>query len=582
MSRRLILILVLCFAVIAAVAAFPWGLTSKGPEHLLEQQLRKIYGIDFTVKGETTLAILPMPRIKIEHAEITGLNNRLSIKGATLRGNISLLSLLRDQLELSDLSISNAQTVIDLRETDESFWIRLGAWLQLRSVNAPIPAVKVIGNNLRILRSSHPDIILSTIDGEAYWQGSSSPLRLSGQAEWNGEIITLQRSSFVPGNLLTGKSSPYTLEMATSDSALSLAGDIRLDRQWNVSLSGKSTFTTKSMRRFAAWSDFPIPASPLIESFAIDGAFTTDKNLLSWPTVKILLGDNKLEGSLSFRFGSKAHSVSGTLASDNLDVTAYVEAAQALYAQQPTDISFKQLNRSDLDVRLSASAVRIRKLELSDMALGLIIKPDRLEVSLGRASLDNGSVKGRFLLTGSSDIRELKLQTTVNDLNLAKVNKGLGVDPIISGALSGSLSLEGQGHTLNETLQMSHGKATFFINNGVLEKLDIPATVKLAEQPTKELPAPVSGTTPFKLASFGLHFDTGIGTLSDGTIQMSDARAIITGSVSLADRMVALNALIASALNAPAHDVSITAHGPWEKPAMALRPHEKEKEQPTE
>lgn len=584
MSRRLVLILALCALAIAAVAIFPWTLTSKGPERMLTQQLRRDYGLDVSIHGRSTLAFLPTPRIKVEEVEIKGISDRLSVRDATLRGGVSFLSLLRGQIELSDITLTGANTVLDMRDTNDAFWANWATWMQLRINVSPIKRIVVSNSSLTILRENHPDIAIDAIDIALDWPENAASLSLTGGMQWNGKTLAISKASLFPAALLSGKNGPFALEMSTSDSQLSLSGTIQMDRSWNVTLDGKSALRTRSLRELVEWADLPIPLSPLIEEFSIEGTFSTNRNLISWPSVNIMLGRDKLEGSLSFRLNDPDHAVSGTLAAETIDLSNYLASLAKLDTTSRENLSFKHINRADLDLRLSATSCTVGNLKLSDLALGFIVKPDRLEASLGRVSIDRGIVKGRLLITGPVMNREAKLQGSVENLNLSRLAVAKGTEAMVSGVARGQIAIDGSGATLSEILSRSHGKANVSVTGGEIKGIDIPALLRQGIIDETVPPSAFSGgSTSFDTASLGIILEAGIGFITDGTIQSNGTRTTLNGDVSLVDGTMAINAVSVRGDNGGDKQLLISATGNWSAPEVAVRMQDRPRppEEPT-
>lgn len=579
MSRRLVFILAaLALVVAAAFAAFSWTLTSSGPEAVLAQQLRKGYGLELDVKGESTLSILPTPRVKLENVNISGLGERLSVKNATLRGELSLLPLLLGRIELADVALSNAETVLDARNTSDSFWASWAAWLQLRGTGNFIKKIIVSDSSLTILREKHEDILLDRINTVIDWPDSASPLFLSGAFSWNGKTISITKANFLPPALLSGGNSLFALELSLPDSQLALAGTIQFDKSWNATVTGKSQLKTESLKQLTSWANLPIPLSPLIEKFSIEGDFSTTKNIISWPQIAIAMDNNRLEGSLSFRFDAVGYTVSGTLATDALELTPFLAPLADLHNSGNLGLSLADINRTDLDLRLSATSSTIGQLKLSDLALGLLVKPDRFEATLGRVSFERGIVKGRLILSGLPPQRDMKLQANINELNLGRLFAGAGLETALTGTAQGNLSLEGTGSSFEDILQKTHGRLSLAVTNGEFKAFSIPETLKRlgSADATGEI-APQTGATPFSLARIGMIVEAGTGFITDGTIQTENARASLNGDMSLVDRTIAVSTVITPDGRTDGADVVITASGPWATPKTTARITEKPK-----
>src|SRR5207253_6713641 len=86
------------------------------------RQIRAVYGLDFTVKGRTTVALLPVPRLKFENVTLAGAGGLPLIEGGQLRGDLRLLPMLIGQVELSELSLNEPRIRIDIDPAGTSPW----------------------------------------------------------------------------------------------------------------------------------------------------------------------------------------------------------------------------------------------------------------------------------------------------------------------------------------------------------------------------------------------------------------------------------------------------------------------------
>lgn len=576
MSRRFIIILALCALALVAVALFPWRMAADGPTQTLTQQLHRDYGLDVSIRGESTLALLPTPRIKIENVEITGIDNRLSVRNATLRGNIGFFNLLRGQIVLSDLSVSSAETILDLRGADERFWARWAAWMQLRGIGIanPIRQLAINESALTIRREQHPDIVLNQVNTLIGWPESTAPLSLNGNLAWNGKTITIARASLIPSALISGNAGAFVLDMSVPEGQLALSGTLQMERGRNIAINGKSLLRTQSLNALTQWADLPVPLSPLVEAFSIEGAFSTQRNLISWPSVDIALGDDKLEGSLSFRFDSAGYTVTGTLATDDIDLGRYLPPA----IPDTEPLSYAPFNRADLDLRLSANTARIGTLKLTDLAIGLIVKPDRLEAALGRASFESGTLKARLLMTGTPINRDVKLQGNVENLNLGRFWTAAGSQPRLTGTARGQVTLEGHGATWGGILRSAHGRASSSIASGDISGIDLSQLLKQAGETSDERrPLPAGGSTAFNSATMGILVENGSGSITNGTIQTGTANATIHGTISLPERSLMVNIIANRESDGDGKPLQIDLHGPWDHPDATMMAKDKPK-----
>ena len=570
MPRRLVLISALLGLILAAIAIIPWTLASRGPEAMIIRQMRRDYGLQVDVRGESTFALLPTPRIKLEDISIQGLDGRIAIDGATLRGELGLWSLIRGQVELTEVALSDAKVDINLKDANDSFWMNSAARLRLQGFDSKARQLIIANSSAVIHRDKHADIILDALNIAVDWPEDNAPFSMTASTSWKGKVISISKADFLPSALLNGKPSPFNFSITAAESRIDLSGSIRFDRAWNATLSGQSSARTASLRNLANWTDLALPLAPLVEAVAIEGEFSTQKNVVSWPSVRIRLGEDRLEGSLSFRLDEERNAVDGTLATDNLDLTRFLLPVGDLFDDRKPPPSLRELNRADLDLRLSAAAGKIGMLQMNDMAFSLLLKPDRFEASLSRATIDKGVAKGRLLVTGPAEAREVKVLGSLDNVAMTSLAFGTEVKmPIVTGTVQGLINLESRGATMTEILKQSHGRIVATVANGEIRGFSIPDTLRQTKgKASTGTPELVKGNTPFSTARMIVSVEGGMGWITDGSIVMAGASSELRGGIFLPDRSLAVSSLSFSNKTENRTGLVIGMEGPWSTPRL--------------
>lgn len=570
MPRRLVLISALLGLILAAIAIIPWTLTSGGPEAMIVRQMRRDYGLQVDVKGESTLAFLPTPRIKLEDISVRGLDDRIVVDGATLRGELGLWSLIRGRVELTEVALSDARIDINLKDASDHFWMNGAARLHLQGSSSKARQLIIANSSAIIHRDKHADIVLEALNVAVDWPDDNAAFSMTASTSWKGKVISISKADILPSALLNGKQSPFNLSIAAAESRIDLSGSIKFDRAWNATLTGKSSARTSSLRNLVNWMDLALPLAPLVEAVTIEGEFSTQKNIVSWPSVRIRLGEDRLEGSLSFRLDEERNAVDGTLATDSLNLNRFLLPVSNLLSDKSLSPSLRELNRADLDLRLSAASGTIGMLQMSDMAFSLLLKPDRFEAALSRASIDNGVAKGRLLVTGPTEMREVKVQGSLDNVAMTTLSSGarLGT-PVITGIVQGQINLESHGAAISEILQQSHGRINATITNGEIRGFSIPDALKqTGGKASTDILEQAKGNTPFSTARMTMSVEEGMGWITDGAILMAGASSELRGSVSLTERSLALNSLSFSSKTENRTGLVVGLDGPWTAPRL--------------
>lgn len=585
MSRRSILVLALAFLGVLVAIIAPWTITTGGLATAVARQVRSVYGIELTVAGRSTIALLPVPRLKFENVAFSAGGPDPIATAKVLRGEFRIAPLFLGRIELSEIALSGAAITIARDDEGRSRWDGVAALLRGRveaqrsatdHVRRIILADAVV--DYRDERSGF-ETTVTDINAVANWPATDQPLDISSHGQWRGERVEVTASGISPVALLAGRRNPFTAEAVTPSARLSLNAEAVLGAE--PRLSGRAALTLRSMREFVTWSGVPLPLGTMSLNASLDGDFTASRGLVSWPAARLTAGPDRLEGALQARIDGGRLSFTGTLAADRLTLTdpfrPTLSAQGQFAAWEGEGPSLSGLMGADLDLRLSAGEARIGGLKLEDVAANLIVKPNRIETSLNRATMNRGTVKGRLGLAIAPTGVDLKAQTTFDRLELGTFVTDLGQSRWISGLAQGQIVLESIGADWpGDFLRQASGRAAITVRNGELVGIGFNEALRRAER--KPLSMPLEwrgGRTSFEQAQVVLNIAKGVGEIAEGQVAAPGVRAALQGRVSLVERSLALKAVVegqaAAALGpeaAPVSPLLFDITGPWDGPAM--------------
>ncbi|HEY8381059.1 MAG TPA: AsmA family protein [Microvirga sp.] len=565
MRRRVFLLIALVVLALLATAVAPWTLSNGGFSAVVAQALRERYGIEMQVQGRSTLAILPVPRVKFENVALASADGSIAVKGGTLRGELAILPLLVGQASLTEIALSEAEiTVRDAAaRTDWAALVRSG-----KAANGSVRRLIVTNTRLRAFGGS-----VENVNTVVRWPGGESRLDVAGTFTWRNENVEITRASMVPATLASGQPSAFTVSVATSFGKAVIDGEVQTGNDPRV--TGHSSLEFRSVRDFARWTGLDLPLGSMLHVASVEGDFSADRRRLSWPSVTLQLGADTLEGTLSLRFDGQRSIVTGTLAADRLDLTDYfapfLQARTSSGMWSGEDAVIAGTTGGDLDLRLSASDARIGRLRLSEMAASVLVRPGRVEVSLSRAGLNKGSVKGRLALASVAGGTDLRGQATFDRIEASGLLSDLGRSRWIAGPTSGQVTLESTGRTVADLVRQVHGRATATIRQGELIGIGLGDALRRAErQPLAASLEWKGGRTPFDLAQITLNVGAGTGEITEGLVLAPTMRTAVQGTVSLIDRSVGMRILVDPAVpgGLPSPVIALEVAGGWDDVAV--------------
>lgn len=580
MTRRTTLAVAIgVFGVLIAIIA-PWTIATGGLATAVSRQLRSVYGVDLTVAGRSTIALLPVPRLKFENVSFSAGGSVPIARAEVLRGEFRILPLLRGRVELSEIALAGASIQIEIDGDGRSRWDRVVAVLR-RQVEGARPRAEhvrrvTLANAVVHYRDERSGFSteVKDINAVANWPATDKPLDLATHGRWRGERVEFVASGVSPSALMTGQRNQFTAEAVTPSARLSVSGEAVLGAE--PRLSGRAALAVRSMREFAAWSGVPLPLGTMALAASLDGDFTASRGVVSWPAARLIAGGDHLDGALQARVDGGRLSFTGTLAADRLTLPDPLREG-SFAAVLGDSFSLAGLTGADLDLRFSAGQARMGGVKLDDVAANLIVRAGRIETSLNRATLNRGTVKGRLGLAMMPGGVDLKAQTTFDRLDIGGFVSDIGQGRWISGLAQGQVVLDATGEVHSDFLRQASGRAAITVRNGELVGIGFNDALRRAERRPLSMPLEWrGGRTSFDQAQVVLNIAKGVGEIAEGQLTSPGVRAALKGRVSLVERSLALKAMVEGQAATPAagsdpppvSPLVFEITGPWNGPAM--------------
>lgn len=549
MSRRIVFFIALIALAVLGTAASPWTLPGSGLSAELRTHVKERYGLDLTVRGRSTFAVLPIPRVKFENVTLAFPDEALKAEGGILRGELRLLPLLFGRIELSDFDLTDTRITGSFQKLQAVDWAGV---FKDRSEETHARRLIVSQSSLRWtdLKGANLDALNAVIR----WTDSSEPMTLTGSARWRDETVSLEKASLFPDRLASNRISPFSVTLASPAARLTAKGDAQLGAAPRI--TGESTLQAASVRDFTRWSGMELPFGSLLQALSISGEFSMDHRRLSWPAVSVKLGPDKLEGTMAVRFDTDRPVISGTLAADSLNLSdlfapfSQTRTANGSWSEESIDLT--QATGMDLDLRLSASSANLGRLSLDDMAASVLVQPGRIEASIGRAAFYDGTLKGRLSLVSQNGSVDFKSQGTFSGVKMAPFLAAFGEPRWITGQAKGQFSFDGRGENPADVIRQAEGRTAVEVTDGELVGITLQDALRRVEK--RPLLASLNwkgGRTPFDKASAQIAVKDGVGEIIAGNLKGPAVQAELRGQVLLVDRTLRVTADISPA-DAPA------------------------------
>jgi AsmA protein len=576
MPRRVLFVIALLSLALLGTAVAPWPLSPGGFATAVGEHLDAEYGLRLDVRGRRTIAFLPEPRVKFEDVAVTSRVGALVAEGGTLRGQIKVMPLLLGRIELSEISLTQSTIQIAAAPKDMLDSSRLAELLvhgtPAQAADHPhAQQFRLIDTTIGF--AGRQDTI-SRASVTFAWPDRQSPLEVSGSFSWRGDTVQIKRASFNPTALATNQMSPFSIALDAPSARLVLAGEMQPGH--DTRMTGYGTVAARSLSDFSRWSGFELPLANLLQGVSIEGDFTASRQRISWPSVLVTVGTDRLEGTLALRLDSERPVVTGTLAAEKLNLSDLVaplgqaKTSAGLWSRDP--VTLAPATAGELDLRISATSAQAGPLKLADLAANLLVRPGRIEASIGRAGLNRGTVKGRLALQAASNGSvDLRSQGTFDGVDLGGFLSDLRHPRWIAGQAQGQFLFEGTGVTPADIVRQGHGRTNVVVKQGEIVGIGLNDALRRVEKrPLSAFLDWRGGRTPFDQAQVSLAIASGFGEIVDGNLLAPNLRAALQGRVSLIDRAVALKAQVDPITTAPSPAPAIVfdVTGSWDDIAL--------------
>ena len=556
-------------------AILPWSVSDTLLREPMIAQIKAQIGLQTEAAGRVTIAILPRPRLKFEDVTIRDKAGALVLEARAVKGDLRLLSLLSGRLELKSLSFDTPTLFVDM---DGHPFEQGGAIARALQTVAGSPAaseadrarlasVTISSGLIRLKSKAHGfETLVQDVNATLDWQRLGDPALLSGNAVWRGQPADFDVAIARPAALLRGEQSGATLRLrgvADIDASGLLSGSPR------TQFEGTMTAATTSLRQIARITDMMIPLPGPLGNASISGDVSATGPKFLFTNAKMDLDDNSFEGSLALDTSEGRASLSGTLATDLLQLDAIVGELPALRGsdgQWSRDtLVLKDLAQAELDLRISAARLRLGGLQGEDAALSVLLKDGRLEVALAEAQAYRGSVKARAIATLANPGLDIKLNGSFAQLDAnAFLTSAFGTG-WISGLSSGQFSLQNGSDSPAGLVAGLEGHAQVTVSQGSINGINVEQALRRVEKhPLLSASDIHNGRTSFDQATAGVKVEHGVAQIAAGTIVGPGAHIAFQGNASIADRTMQLKAHATQTSNAAGPQLDFQVSGSWD------------------
>ena len=563
---------------LVGAAAKPWPLSSSATRLEIARQITLATGFSADEPAGAAIRLLPRPMIRLESFAARAPDGAMSIAARSLRADLRILPLIAGRLELADATFVAPRIDIDLDRVVAP--ARTSGAIKDKSTAAPpgLRSVTLHGGDAR-LHGGGRDVEIGDLDLSIDWRGLTAPLAARGAFSWRGETVRTALWLGKPASLAVDDSSPLIARFESPTMTANFDG---------TAAGGPSYFLDGRLAIGAASTDGlyeAIAGSPpeLTElgPLSIDGVARLSRHELSISNARFALAGSNYDGVLSAAFDDKGTRISGTLATELLDLTplfqSLARATRAAGAGQARRFALADAGVTDVDLRLSAAHARLANYEADRTGISILKNAEQIDISLAEASAYKGNIRGRATARRDGERLEWRARGTVEHLDAGALGAATRRAQRITGSVSGEFDLRSLGADTSTLLAGLAGTVKIDLTNGEIAGLDLEQALRRAERRPLSLATELrGGKTQYNHIVGSILIDKGVAIVEKAEGMGAGAAFSLTGAATiptheLAFRLKAWQASPAAPVPG-AMQLAIDVGGTWDAPAVVIDP----------
>ncbi len=520
------------------------------------------------VRGAIRAHLFPYPAIEARDVTVALPGGGAEIHAAEAYAQLRVLALLTGRFSLNHLDLEGAR--IDIVAPPGGMRLLASANDAGAALLGSVAAADVVGNRLTRLGLDHSRLVIHSssrnravavegLSGLVTLPQRGGELFADFQGLVDGELARLHVAGPSLPELTRSEGSPIKVDALLGQNWLSYRG--RLVKAPDLVAAGTLEASCPSLKQALGRLRGHWPAFlPDLDVHVAGQSFITSQGA-NFENTEFTIGRSHFTGGLSLRMTADGRpAFSGTIAAP------LIELAEP-FSFRPEEITLSTFGRlPDIDLRLSVRRAKIGAVRLDEIAAGLILADQRLDMTVSQGLEGEAGAKLHIVAAPEPGGVAVRAQASSESVDFGPLLSGFS--PHLTGTGSISLSLEGRGGNLDALTHALSGKASLQIHKGVVSLPDARAEPLASAgnaNPNPVSPAPQPHR--FSEANFTGTVEHGIWTLSQGWIGEGPSQIAVDGSVDVADRDIDLS-FSASGETHSDPPWRLRAAGPWAGPSV--------------
>ena len=547
-------------------------------------------GRTLTVDGGSSLSLLPEPAIVLHDAKLgsaPGMDGAV-ISARAARLPVSLGGLFTRHIRLEEINLDGAVLALTVDGKGRT---------SFANSEASAAPAETPGNTGP--RPQHKPLHVTFSDGTVTFNDARNGNRFAasdaaGTLDFNpaGELnaqgtasVDHEATAFTVFladlSRLADDGSPFDLTLTGAGGAFTYTG--RLSTRDTLNLAGQASLESADLRRTLKWLGLPVSGAAGLRNFTARGAVSSEGSLFTFKDVDLAMDGMAARGAARVDFAGARPMLRATLATESLDLSAYVLAADDAApatgkgdAQPVAPWSEKFFDASGLMALDAELTVGARRLVMGQLAMGPAdltarLAAGKLVAEFKVAGLEGGGGTVTAGLDASAPLPHLSLNLALADVEAQGFLGKLLDFHWLSGPMAVSAELQADGNSQARLISTLSGSADLALASGAVRGVDLNRLVRaVAATATDGWGADPALGTALENASAHFTVRDGIATSSDITLSAAGLSVAAAGDVDILRRAVDLVARpqLAAAGDGTALPVQVKVSGPWDGPRV--------------
>lgn len=532
-------------------------------------------GLQFLVKGETSVSFWPSPVITLENVDVVrqGSGETETVLHAdAISGRFDVVSALSGSPQFGFVTLTRPIFRVSRTTAGTFGWQGLdGRSAEGHSTldDLHMGRIKLVDGTFDFRQQDGFQAKFENLDGTLEFSTLSRSLSFDLNAEASDRSLALAGSLSDPEKLMSGDNSGLTFKLVSEDLGANFSGTANIGEQSFI--TGSLDASASDLGSAANWVGLNYPVLDKLKVVDLRASLASEGMKFTLSDLKLQLTSHQATGIVSVGWAKRGAVpfLTGTLAFDSFDagtfVTAFVPSAMNLRDMPLTfDTSF--LHDFQIDLRLSANTASFGAMTVADMAAGVRIIDGHASFAVASGQVANGNVSAEVSVDDDREKGPLcKFMVQARNADLGQVPAILGLSgpwPQATGNLEidlrSRLPLAPSGHAeTNGAIKVSGGA-------GKLTGFDPAVFRELASQ-KRFFDLSLASATPLRFDSFQMAavIDNGIAELNTASFKSTTGNLDLTGVIPYKNNSLAVSGTLGPPAGSALPATRFFAGGAW-------------------